>query len=73
MITQCQIIGFKGIENKSYQMSEKTNFYGKNATGKTSIFDAIQVAFFGPGNKRNVFNHSWRDPFLHQSLGKKTG
>ncbi len=51
MIEQIHIINFMGIKNKKYQLTEITNFFGNNAQGKTTVFKALMVAFFGPGKK----------------------
>jgi len=48
-LTQIHVLDFKGISNNTYKFGEKTRFYGLNGTGKTSIWDAVQVCVCGPG------------------------
>lgn len=41
------LTNFKGHKNRTISFSETTNIYGKNATGKSTIFDAFIWLLFG--------------------------
>lgn len=41
------LINFKGHRNRVVEFSEQTNIYGKNASGKSTIFDAFTWLLFG--------------------------
>src|ERR1035437_3398918 len=46
-IKTLKIINFKGIKSLTIDFSQKTDISGDNATGKTTIFDAVTWCFFG--------------------------
>ena len=45
------LINFKGIRNLTLDFNHITNVYGDNATGKTTIFDALLWLFFGKNSE----------------------
>ena len=57
-ISNLKLKNFKGIKDLKIDFnSENTNIYGKNATGKTTIFDAFKWLFFDKdSNDRKDFN-----------------
>ncbi len=44
---------FKGIQNMTVDFADKTNIYGANATGKTTIFDGFTWLLFGKDSAGN--------------------
>lgn len=46
-LKQMALINFKGHRNRVVEFSEQTNIYGKNASGKSTIFDAFTWLLFG--------------------------
>ena len=55
-ISNLKLKNFKGIKDLEIDFNnENTNIYGKNATGKTTIFDAFKWLFFNKdsNNKKN--------------------
>lgn len=57
-ISKLKLKNFKGIKDLKIDFNNKnTNIYGKNATGKTTIFDAFKWLFFDKdSNDRKDFN-----------------
>lgn len=57
-ISNLKLKNFKGIKDLEIDFNnENTNIYGKNATGKTTIFDAFKWLFFDKdSNDRKDFN-----------------
>ena len=57
-ISNLKLKNFKGIKDLKIDFnSENTNIYGRNATGKTTIFDAFKWLFFDKdSNDRKDFN-----------------
>lgn len=57
-ISNLKLKNFKGIKDLKIDFNnENTNIYGKNATGKTTIFDAFKWLFFDKdSNDRKDFN-----------------
>ena len=57
-ITHLALLNFKGIRSLEVDFDEKeTNIYGANATGKTTIFDAVCWVLFGKDSQgRKDFN-----------------
>ena len=57
-ISNLKLKNFKGIKDLEIDFnSDNTNIYGKNATGKTTIFDAFKWLFFDKdSNDRKDFN-----------------
>lgn len=46
-ISNLKLKNFKGIKNLEINFEGKNaNIYGKNATGKTTVFDAFKWLFF---------------------------
>ena len=51
-ISNLKLKNFKGIKDLEIDFNnENTNIYGKNATGKTTIFDAFKWLFFDKDSK----------------------
>jgi len=46
-LIQLKLTNFKGIRSFEIEFSDKTDVYGSNATGKTTIFDAFLWLLFG--------------------------
>lgn len=46
-IQQMVLTNFKGIRSLTVKFSNSTNIFGRNASGKTTIFDAFLWLFFG--------------------------
>ena len=44
---------FKGVKKQTYNFSDKTKIFGRNASGKTSIYDAFLWAMFGVDSNWN--------------------
>lgn len=44
---------FKGVKKQTYNFSEKTKIYGRNASGKTSIYDGFLWSMFGVDSNWN--------------------
>ena len=55
-LKKLKLINFKGIRSFEVEFSDKTDVYGSNATGKTTIFDAFLWLLFGKdSNGRTEF------------------
>lgn len=52
-IKSMKITNFKGIGSLSINFSDETNIFGKNGTGKTTIFDAFTWLMFGKDSQDN--------------------
>lgn len=50
-INHASIINFKGIKSLDIDFSDETTISGMNATGKSTIFDAILWCFFGKNSQ----------------------
>lgn len=46
-IESINLVNFKGAKNQSIAFGDRTNIFGANATGKTTIFDAFTWLLFG--------------------------
>lgn len=44
---------FKGVKKQTYNFSDKTKIFGRNASGKTTIYDAFLWAMFGVDSNWN--------------------
>lgn len=44
---------FKGVKKQTYNFSDKTKIYGRNASGKTSIYDGFLWSMFGVDSNWN--------------------
>ena len=44
---------FKGVKKQTYNFSDKTKIFGRNASGKSSIYDAFLWAMFGVDSNWN--------------------
>lgn len=47
VIQKINLINFKGLRNQEINFDKKTNIFGDNGTGKTTIFDAFTWMLFG--------------------------
>lgn len=58
ILRQITLINFKGIKNLTIDFDEKeTSIYGRNGSGKTTIFDALTWLLFGKDSQdRKVFD-----------------
>ena len=45
---------FKGIKNLDVKFSDRTEIMGRNAAGKTTVFDAFTWLLFGKNSAREV-------------------
>lgn len=62
-IKSVHIHGMHNVEDKTYQLSNATYFYGENGAGKSTVLQAIQLALLGyiPGynkTKEGIFRHA---------------
>lgn len=57
-IKQMKLLNFKGLRDLNVEFSEKTtNIYGRNGSGKSTIFDGFTWLMFGKDSQdRKVFN-----------------
>ena len=46
-IKSVHIQGMHNVEDKTYQLSNATYFYGENGAGKSTVLQAIQLALLG--------------------------
>src|ERR1035437_3110978 len=50
-IEKITLLNFKGIVNREINFTHRTDIYGDNATGKTTIFDALTWLLFGKNSE----------------------
>lgn len=56
-LEKLELKNFKGIKDLTIDFASETNIYGKNATGKTTIFDSFTWLLFGKDSaNRSDFN-----------------
>lgn len=53
-INALEVENFKGVKKASYEFGDETHFFGKNATGKTTIADAFFWLLFDRDSKGNT-------------------
>ena len=52
-LKELTLINFKGVRNLTVKFGEVTNICGRNATGKTTVFDAFTWVLFGKDSQGN--------------------
>lgn len=56
-LKKLELLNFKGIKEKSIEFGRETNIFGRNETGKTTIFDSFTWLLFGKdSSNRSDFN-----------------
>ena len=56
-LKKLELLNFKGIKEKTIEFGRETNIFGRNETGKTTIFDSFTWLLFGKdSSNRSDFN-----------------
>ncbi|MFA5528414.1 MAG: ATP-binding protein, partial [Peptostreptococcales bacterium] len=76
-LAKLELLNFKGIKEKTIGFGKETNIYGRNETGKTTIFDSFTWLLFGKDStNRSDFNIKTLDKngeFIHGLDHQVTG
>jgi len=76
-LAKLELLNFKGIKEKTIGFGKETNIYGRNETGKTTIFDSFTWLLFGKDStNRSDFNIKTLDKngeFIHGLEHQVTG
>ena len=72
LVSSLGLAGFRGLDDKIYDLEKVNNLIGENGSGKTSIFEAIQLCLFGTQSnlhKENRRAHSY-NKFLEAKVNR---
>lgn len=76
-LKKLELLNFKGIKEKTIEFGKETNIFGRNETGKTTIFDSFTWLLFGKDStNRSDFNIKTLDKngeFIHGLDHQVTG
>jgi DNA repair exonuclease SbcCD ATPase subunit len=76
-LAKLELLNFKGIKEKTIEFGKETNIFGRNETGKTTIFDSFTWLLFGKDStNRSDFNIKTLDKngeFIHGLDHQVTG
>ena len=76
-LRKLELLNFKGIKEKTIEFGKETNIFGRNETGKTTIFDSFTWLLFGKDSaNRSDFNIKTLDrngEFIHGLEHQVTG
>lgn len=76
-LRKLELLNFKGIKERTIEFGKETNIFGRNETGKTTIFDSFTWLLFGKDSaNRSDFNIKTLDKngeFIHGLDHQVTG
>jgi hypothetical protein len=76
-LRKLELLNFKGIKERTIEFGKETNIFGRNETGKTTVFDSFTWLLFGKDSaNRSDFNIKTLDKngdFIHGLEHQVTG